>query len=98
MKKMLICVYCGYRYPQGISLYDGSILSNHLSVCVKHPLRKAESDIALLRNALVGLVGADGREELEKMEAYIRSSACIEDDRAVSVNTIHALLKTLPGE
>jgi len=38
------------------------------------PLRKAEETIVKLRTALVGLVGASGKDELEKMEILIRTA------------------------
>ncbi len=55
-----------------------------------------KSDNAKLRKVLVGLVGADG-PELDGMEALIRISphASVED-RAITINAIHALRDTLP--
>ena len=94
--RILTCVYCGHEYPQETPPYGDDELTDHIRICPKHPLRKAEADFALVRNALVGWIGADGREELEKMEACIRDEICREDDRARSLNAIHALLKTLP--
>ena len=55
---------------------------------------KLELDNAKLRKALVGLVGADGAE-LDGMEAFIRISPHAPDeDRAVTINAIHALRET----
>lgn len=58
--------------------------------------RDAERDIALLRSALVGLIGADGKQELRQMEATIRLFPAPAEDKAVSINAIHALLATFP--
>lgn len=58
----------------------------------------AEDKQALLRAALVGLVGADGREELEAMEVTIRTLPAPATDKAVTIDAIHALLATLPQE
>jgi len=67
-------------------------------VCPKHPLRKAEADNAVLRTALVGLVGADGKAELEQMEAVMRVLPVPMADKAASIDAIHALLATLPNK
>lgn len=56
----------------------------------------AEAAAATLRAALVTLVGADGREELEAMEAAIRVSVAPAVDKAAGIDAIHALLATLP--
>lgn len=57
-------------------------------------LRAAESKIAKLRSALAGLVGVDGKEELETMEAMIRLADAPAKDKAVTIDAIHALLET----
>jgi len=54
----------------------------------------AESDVAMLRAALVGLIGADSEQELRQMEATMRLLPAPEADKAVSINAIHALLAT----
>ena len=59
-------------------------------------LRKAAIDVALLRAALVGLIGADSAEELRQMEVTMRLLPAPAEDKAVSINAIHALLATLP--
>lgn len=53
---------------------------------------KAEADIAMLRSALAGLVGADTEDELRQMEAAMRLLPAPEEVKAVSINAIHALL------
>ncbi len=52
--------------------------------------------VAILRSALVELVGADGREELEQMEAVLRRATAPAEDITAAINGIHALIKTLP--
>jgi len=59
-------------------------------------MRKAEADIAMLRAALVGLIGVDGEDELRQMEATMRLLPAPDADKAVSINAIHALLATVP--
>ena len=55
-----------------------------------------EAENARLRSALVGLIGADNEQELRQMEATMRLLPAPEEDKAVSINAIHALLATLP--
>jgi hypothetical protein len=51
-----------------------------------------------LRAALVGLVGADGRAELEQMEAVMRLMPAPAADKAATIDAIHALIATLDEE
>lgn len=96
MSNTLTCVYCGMAYPEGTPPHGSQVLTDHIKVCEKHPLRAAETTIAKLRSALAGLVGVDGKEELEQMEAMIRMSGdAPTKDKAVAVDAIHALLDTL---
>jgi hypothetical protein len=94
--RVVTCVYCGHEYPDQTPTSGAEVLTAHIKVCPKHPMRKAEADIALLRRALVGLVDAETKAELEGMELAIRRCPAPEADKAVSVNAIHALLATMP--
>jgi hypothetical protein len=49
----------------------------------------------LLRAALAKLVGVDGRIELEMMETYMRYIPAPTEDKAASIDAIHALLAAL---
>ena len=94
--RILTCVYCGHEYPQDTPAAGSQVLTEHIRVCDKHPMRKAEGDIATLRAALVGLIGADTEQELREMEVTMRLFPAPEADKAVSINAIHALLATMP--
>lgn len=59
-------------------------------------LETMENRVQVLRTALVGLIGCDGKTDLEQMEAALRILPAPEADKAVSINAIHALLATLP--
>lgn len=93
----LTCVYCGLAYPPGTPSHGVQVLTDHIKVCEKHPLHKAEATIKKLRAALVGLVGSDGEVDLNAMELTIRSIPMPEDDRLVTINAIDALRSTLPS-
>ena len=95
--RVLTCVYCGHEYPQETPAWGDQVLTDHIRECPKHPLRKAEADIALLRGALAGLVGASDKAELEQLELVMRTVAAPDADKAASLNAIHALLATLPN-
>lgn len=95
--RILTCVYCGHEYPQNTPSAGSEVLTEHIKVCGRHPMRKAEADIALLRSALVGLIGADTEQELREMEAMMRLLPAPEADKVASINGIRALLATLPS-
>lgn len=57
MPNILTCVYCGMEYPEGTPPHGSQILTDHIKICPKHPLRKAEENIIKLRNALIALLG-----------------------------------------
>lgn len=95
--RVLTCVYCGQEYPQETPAWGDKVLTDHIRVCPKHPMRQAEADIDLLRNALAGLVGASDKVELEKMELVVRVIPAPEADKIASLNAIHALLATFPN-
>ena len=94
--RILTCVYCGHEYPQDTPAAGSQVLTEHIKVCERHPMRKAEADIALLRSARAGLIGADAEDELRQMEVAMRLLPAPDADKAVSINAIHALLATLP--
>lgn len=93
-ERILTCVYCGHEYPQDTPAHGSKVLTEHIKGCEQHPMRKAEADIALLRSALVGLIGVDTEQELRQMEITMRMLPAPESDKAVSINAIHALLAT----
>lgn len=94
--RALTCVYCGMEYPQGTPSWgNNNVLTEHIRVCEKHPLRNAEKNIAILREALIGLVGSGNKEELVQMEIALRSLPAPNSDKELSINAIHALLSTM---
>ncbi len=95
--RVLTCVYCGQEYPAGTpaSGSEVQVLTDHIKICEKHPMRKAEAKIAKLRQALAGLIGAETSDELRQMEAAMRFVPAPEADKAISLNAIHVLLETM---
>ncbi|WP_231409656.1 hypothetical protein [Ralstonia solanacearum] len=59
-------------------------------------LKALQDEVFILRAALVGLVGADDKEELEHMEDAMRALPVPEHDKAATVLAIQALLATNP--
>lgn len=88
---IVTCVYCGHQYPNGTPAAKHQLLTDHIKICEKHPLRDAEIKIRKLKAALVGLIGAETREELDAMEVIIRSTPAPDSDKAVAINAIDAL-------
>lgn len=93
---VVTCVYCGHAYPNQTPTSGAAVLTDHIKVCPKHPMRKAEADIALLRKALAGLIGVETKADLEQMEAAMRFVPAPDADKVVGINAIHALLATMP--
>ena len=91
--RVLTCVYCGMEYPQDTPAWGSDVLTEHIKVCDKHPMRKAEATIAKLKSALAGLVGASKKEDLEAMEFLIRSAQVPDADKVGMINAIHALIE-----
>ncbi len=92
----LTCVYCGMAYPAGTPTHGARVLTEHIKVCEKHPMRKAEDKIFKLRAALAGLVGASTKKELQDMEAVIRSANYVPESEKVSIiNAIDVLIDTV---
>lgn len=92
-ERVLTCVYCGMEYPQDTPTWGSDVLTEHIKVCEKHPMRKAENTIAKLKAALIGLVGSSAKDELEKMEMLIRVAPVPDADKVGMINAIHVLLE-----
>jgi len=57
-----------------------------------HDAKKISESNVKIKKALIGLVGAETKEELESMESILRSVPAPDSDKAVMINAIHALL------
>lgn len=93
-EQTITCVYCGHAFPSDTPTHGATVLTDHIRTCDKHPLRDAESTIAKLRAALVGLIGESDPESLRAMEKAVRLTPGINADKIVALNAIHALLET----
>lgn len=91
----LTCVYCGMAYPEGTPPHGAQILTEHIKVCEKHPLRAAEAKIAKLREALIFLVGESRKEKLEEMIHQIDNMPGVSDyDRISTIKAMRVLIET----
>jgi len=90
---VVTCVYCGHEYPEGTLAAKQEILTRHIKVCQKHPMREAEQKIEQLKSALIGLIGVSKKEELDSMELLLRSgSGSVSDsDKIAAINAINVL-------
>lgn len=95
-EQTITCVYCAHAFPSDTPTHGATVLTDHIRVCEKHPLREAEMKIDKLRMALIGLVGESDPMALKGMELAMRSLPAPEEDKAVTINAIHALLATTP--
>ena len=91
---VLTCVYCGHAYPEGTPPHGSQVLTDHIKVCEKHPMRQCELDKQKLRRALIGLVGVEKNEDLLAMISALNFMPGIEEDKTATINAINALLNT----
>lgn len=102
METTITCVYCGMTYPKGTPPHGNQILTDHIKVCEKHPMREAEEKINKLRSALTGLVGVSTEKDLKEMEIILRTTfpgisrnpLAPSGDLAKMIDAIHVLLET----
>lgn len=92
--RILTCVYCGHQYPQDAPAHGTQVLTEHIRICPKHPLRQAQCDLALVRGALAGLVGEHDPVKLGAMEVAVRALPAPDQDKAAMLQAIHALLNS----
>ncbi|SMF94426.1 hypothetical protein SAMN02949497_1741 [Methylomagnum ishizawai] len=59
---------------------------------------RQDEKVALLRAALIGLIGAETEQELKQLEVQMRLMPAPEADKAAAINGIHALLATMPTQ
>lgn len=88
---IITCVYCGHEYPNGTPTTKHELLTKHISICDKHPMREAERKIKKLKSALMGLIGVESSEELDQMEIAMRTIPAPESDKIAAINAIDAL-------
>ena len=85
-------------YPEGTPPHGSKVLTDHIKICEKHPMRNVEAKISKLQNALAALIGASTKKELEAMEVAMRTLDAPESDKAISINAIQALLAVIENE
>jgi hypothetical protein len=93
-RHILTCVYCGHAYPEGTPPHGSKVLTDHIKICEKHPLREAESKIAKLREALLLLVGSSDENELSEMVKHLRQLGIPQEKLLKLENAINILLET----
>lgn len=98
-KRVLTCVYCGHEYPQDTPASGDQVLTEHIKVCEKHPLRKAEEKIQKLRSALSGFIECKEEdltiELLQSMLELNNRFAPDERTRSVCAYAIQVLIETM---
>lgn len=90
----LTCVYCSKEYPPGTPSHGAQVLTDHIRVCEKHPMRALQQERDKLRAALLQMVGVETVEELKAMEAAIRLTPAPAADKATIIDTLHLLIAT----
>ena len=97
-ERILTCVYCGQEYPQNTPSWNDKVLTDHIKICLKHPMRKAELQISKLRTALAEIIGLNDKndkKEMEHMEVALHTLQRPMKDKVSIINAIHVLLETM---
>ena len=91
MSHVLTCVYCGYHFPADTPASGAPILTEHIKVCEKHPLKETIDRLGQYQNQ-VRLAGtALSIAELLSMHAQARlpskspTPSDKDEDRAIQV-------------
>lgn len=94
--RILTCVYCGMEYPQDTPSHGASVLTEHIKVCEKHPMRGMELENKKMLKLITDLVGSDNITELNSMELQLRTADFIpEKDKCDMINSINFLREKL---
>jgi len=59
--RILTCVYCGMEYPQDTPAWGDKVLTDHIKICPKHPMRKLEEK---LNSIVSGIFDIEIAEEM----------------------------------
>ena len=61
-KRILTCVYCGMAYPAGTEPHSDQVLTDHIEICEKHPLRAALDKIVMLESTIKEMKPEDEKD------------------------------------
>lgn len=98
--KIVTCVYCGHEYPEGTPASGTEVLTEHIKICEKHPMRAAEIIINKMREALMKIAGAESIDELKQMKTVLDAVVVLqgpESDAIPALNAINVLIETWPA-
>lgn len=90
------CAYCGMAYPEGTPSHGTQVLTDHIKVCDKHPMRALERDYKIVRAALVDVVGESDPKILAEIKENVLMTPDNSEDRRVSLAALDALIATSP--
>lgn len=62
---VLTCVYCGHQYPEGTPPSQHQVLTDHIAICPKHPMKIVCEALAYYARSLDA---SDGGSVLELWE------------------------------
>jgi hypothetical protein len=53
--RIVSCAYCGQAYPQSTPASGSEVLTEHIKVCEKHPMRQLEKTVDSLSDGLMSI-------------------------------------------
>ena len=90
----LTCVYCGTTYPEGTPPFGSKILTDHIRVCEKHPMRDLEIRYAKVRGAMLRMAGVSDMSECKAMICALNTIPGNDEQKAAAINLLEVLLET----
>ena len=92
--RVLTCVYCGQAYPPGTPDHGAEVLTAHVRVCEKHPMRGSEAERDTWKSRAMALVTAT-----ENLVRLYRSGETIMPPDVIreanQIEKVHAELRDL---
>jgi hypothetical protein len=58
----LTCVYCGQEYPPNTPTHGAQVLTEHIRICEKHPMRKLENALRDIRDSATQIFNAGNND------------------------------------
>lgn len=76
--RIITCVYCGHEYPAGTPPHGNELLTAHIAVCEKHPMKAVIEDRDRLLAACQAVVAAAQQADSEEKFGELVSEMAME--------------------
>lgn len=84
------CAYCGHEYPRGTPKSRNRALTEHIKVCLEHPMRRAEERNRLLYTKLVKTQAALATVRTNLKMIEVMAAEALRTDEMIGMEQIEA--------